>query len=282
MNALFVQIDRYYLNHPQHLNLLQRLGGMHLASASLKNATCQFRPEDITCFENINQMISSQGFPADWAFTIGGLFNFAHCSLVKQSKFLTAGLLRNAIFKNYAYQLQGIKRVAFMANLFSGLHYDFSPARELKSICNIAEYVVAKFDISGKAMLSEVRIYVAFVRLIMADLEKQVQGENSEKCLELIKGANLHNQVKELGLHRVWYFLILYSRMIKHNSKLDIDKMEHRYVLHPDCQAKFRKGICALRLYEHPYKSRFVKTWLRRLLLPRNKRKMLIQVTVFN
>jgi len=253
-----------------NMNFLQRFGAMHVGALLEAFPKCTFiDPEEYgPCkfCNTVEDLIESTGLPADWAFTVYNLFFPLH-SFLKKREMFDADLFRDFIFQNYAYKLRGVKRVAFMANFFASMHYDFTKTKDIKKARNLSQYVITKF---GSVSESEFRIYVTFTRLIMADVETQVKADDSaEECKKLFKDAKLQDKIEKGGLQRLWSFLVIYKEMIKHNSRLELEEMKYKFVMVPECRGRWMKAICASRHYEQfllQDKSLFVETWHKRLL----------------
>jgi len=251
------------------MNFLQRFGAMHMGALLDTFPKCRFLyPEECgpcKLYNTVEDLIESTGLPADWAFTVYNLFFPLH-SFLKKKEMFDADLFRDFIFQNYAYKLRGVKRVAFMANFFASMHYDFTKIEDMKKARNLSQYVITKF---GSVSESEFRIYATFTRLIMADVETQVKADDSaEECIKLFRDAKLQDNIEEDGLLRLWSFLVLYEGMIKHNRRLDLDKLMHQFVMVAECRGRWKKAICVSRHYEQFLRqdqSLFVETWHKRL-----------------
>ena len=262
------------------LKFLPEFCAMHVGAVINEKAKCQIDSKNMIFqyFSTMNDRIINKGMPADWAFTICNLMDYVHHYQKNSGKHFNAALIRNFVFQNYAYKLRGVKRVAFIANIFAGLHYDtesnpsesffrnIEEQQRVDKIMKIGEYALQKFGFDDEAVLTEVGIYLAFISLFMADVEKQVR-ENWMKCSEYIKKANIKNGVKDQSLLGLWQFLCLYLKMIKdnHRMKEGLDYLQHSQVLLPECQGRWRKAIRATRRRMFPWSNSFVDTWLKRL-----------------
>jgi len=271
LKNLFEVIDNHNMDSSE-VNYLHRLAAMLLGSTFEEDAKQAFVSyKEINFYETLNELIQSKGLPADWAFTIFNLFHPIHYYLVSKQKYKIAGLLRNFIFKNYAYNLRDAKWVAFMANFFASLHYDYSPNnKELESIRNIGKYVFAKFD-TGEANLEEtpeIRIYICFVGLMMADMEMQTPVEGSrEQCAFLFEEVNLDKRINSTCLYELWQFLHNFKQMIEKDSTFSVINLTHCYVLDSVCREKWTTAIFANRCFEmsKSYSSPLAKQWITRV-----------------
>ena len=147
--------------------------------------------------KSFTELTTDEGIPPDWAFTILDYVFAIHCRLIK----FDAGAaysLRNFLFKNFAFKLRGCKRVCVMATLFAGLRYDveLKGNSRTQDIINIGEYVLTKF-VTEKYLAAnidthqfqELRVYVCFVCLFMADLYKR----SPFNAASLLKAAKVHS-----------------------------------------------------------------------------------------
>jgi len=276
MMRMFVHVDSLAESTHDEMNFLQRFGAMHVGSLLAKHPKCRLIIQEIQHYEEVNHLIADKGLPADWAFTVFNIFFPLHCFLRKKEK-IKATFFRDFLFQNYAYKLRGVKRVAFMANFFASMHYDFTKIKDIHYIRNLNQYVFANFDSFPG---TEVRIYVTFTRLIMADVETQLKDDDfDEKRKRLFRDAKLHNRIMEGSLQQLWSFLILYKEMIEHNSRLEFEKLRHRFVMVPECRVRWRKAICSSRHYEKCLhdETLFATTWKNRL-----RTKILFEQTAYD
>ena len=200
-------------------NLLQRLGVMHLAAAIKTSAKCESNI-GLSTFYNSIQIINrlpvqNAGLPADWAFTICGLFHLVHFDLIRKRRYEDAALLFNFIWKAYAYKLKEAKRIAFMANLFAGLHYDFGPDNKLHMIEKMGIYVLRKY--LKTTHVPEYCVYVTVVWLCMADIKKQQTRD--DQYLSVISQAKIESFSIAADLQLVWDCIKYYSDLISGTSQ---------------------------------------------------------------
>ena len=128
--------------------------------------------------KSFTELTAGDGVPPDWAFTILDYVFAIHCRLIKFDAD-AAYLLRNFLFKTFAFKLRGCKRVCVMATFFAGLRYDVVSVENTRTqdITNIGEYVLTKF-VTEKYLapnidthqFQEYRVYICFVCLFMADM----------------------------------------------------------------------------------------------------------------
>ena len=216
IKTLFDSLNVTY-NEPTVKNFLQRLGVMHLAAVIGASAKCQSNIGLSTFYNRIRKIyrlsLNYTGLPANWAFTICRLFHLVHFDLIRKRRYEDAALLFNFIWKAYAYKLKEAKRIAFMANLFAGLHYDYSPDNNLNMVKNMGTYILKKFTRATR--VPEYRVYVTVVWLCMADIQKQETRD--DLYLSVILQAEIEDfSVPEL-LQEIWNSIKYYSALISEN-----------------------------------------------------------------
>ena len=130
----------------------------------------------IPFIQSFTELTSDEGIPPDWCSTILNYVLAVHCRLIKIDA-NAAYLLRNYLFKNFAYKLRGSKRVCIMVTFFAGLQYDFVSIEETPDILNIGEYLLTKFVcdkyLRANKLFSEYRVYFCVACIVMADLYKE-------------------------------------------------------------------------------------------------------------
>ena len=278
MKNLFASLDiAYDKSTPQ--NFLQRLGVMHLGAVIGASAKClQSIKIALARLSTLapESFQSLEGLPADFAFTIFNLFHLVHYFLTRKGHYENAALLCNYIWKNYAYKLHATKRVAFMANFFASLHYDYPYDSTLDSIVKdrrssnlryikeIGKYVIIKFD-KNYTVIPENRIYVTFVRLILADLKRHEFTRERFDFADLILQAELDKPILDQSLAPLWIFLGHFSKMIQEEKSFFHG--EFKKVLFPACQLRWRKAIVTRNFYDHlgRQKTKLVARWRKRL-----------------
>ena len=285
MKKLFDEVENFVGKMDiQNQRALPKFSAMHLGAALNEEATAAFGINDsaIQFYDDSEELIANYGLPADWAFTICNLMDSIHFFLRYREKPRIAGLIRNLVFKNYAYKLQGLKRVAFFAIFFANLHYDTPQkptARNIKmetpnktlvdKIMDIGNYALEKFSTGDLKNVLEVRIYLAFISLIMADVEIQLNRRNAlQISLRYIAKANFDSYIgyetASMSLIGLWDFLRLYRKMIFDSKvKLDRELLEHSIFLLPECKERYHRAICASRFFKFP--TSFSRKWLERL-----------------
>ena len=247
--------------NPDSMTFLQKLGAMHIAAAVGEKANSELDPMTdpvIQFYRNLKELVDNKGIPADWAFTICNLICLIHNYLRTSDKPDVAGLIRNFVFKDYAFQLRGIKRVAFFANLFANLHYEAAEMPDTTEdkaeanlrnktvelpdqtkdkaedeyktvrdkIMEIGQYTLQRFctDTSKWKNHPEGRIYLAFTGLIMADVEMQLKPsrESVQKSQEYIEKVQNYfsgsGDLPSQSLIGLREFLVLYSEMITNEN----------------------------------------------------------------
>ena len=273
MQKLFEEMDNIALNLQGHL---QTFGAMHIGEIIKLNAKSEFDTDalNITAHKELEIMLIEKGSPADWAFTLCCLidsvsFNF---KISREASFFK--LIKKFVFANYAYKLQGAKRVALIANLCACMHYDTEPYRlepfgwqsvTVRKLTSMVDVSLRRFGVgSKKNLIDEVGIYLAFMCLITADVAKHV-AQNDIECSNYIAKANLKSSSNSSRFFGLWEFLILYSKMIQDNEQHEkgFQGLQERAILLPDCQARWKKGFCAIRNGKFP--DCFVNTCLKKL-----------------
>ena len=265
MHRLFIEVDALVLEmnpiNPESKRYLQRFGAMHIGAILSERATSTAsNPPNV---ENLKDLIDDKGIPADCAFTICNFVDAIHFFVGVSKSYIKS--VRFLVFKNYAYGLQRVKRFAFFANVFACLHYD-TFRTESEDILQFGEYPCSTFNDSKQKNMPEVRIYVAFIRLILADLRKQLGYEKTS--LEYIKKASIFRDVAvhSPSLIGLCDFLKLFSEMINdEKAKVKPEQLEQSFLMLPECKEKYNKAICASRHYKFSSNSRLVKLWLKRL-----------------
>ena len=263
MHRLFQEVDALALEmNSESIRFLQRFSAMHIGAILRQEARSKLNK--LPGIFNVNSMIDSKGIPADWAFTICNLIDAIHFFRGVDKRCIED--IRDFIYKSYAYKLQKVKRIAFLTNLFACLRYDAFIVTT-NDILNIGRYILAKFGGSKQKNTLEVRIYLAFTNLILAD-----QLEDKEKSLEYIQKANI---LSDIAVHSPIFiglrnFLKLYSEMITDKkAKFKPEQPEHIFFMLPECKDKCNKAICASRHYKFSASSSLADLWLKRLD-PRN------------
>ena len=263
MNRLFPDAQKMaYLGH------LQCLGAMHIAATLDK--ILESEPNFVrgpTSIKNDIQIIINAGSPADFAFTIFILVDSVSNYIKRCREPHFDQNINILVFKNFAYKLRGAKRIAFIANLCASLHYDIEPlpvgSYRLHQLQTMADYALDNFVMGSKAGMSEIRIYLTFISLIMADVFEHV-GKNYMNCLEYIKKANLENNFDDFRWFGLCQFLFRYSDVFE-NPELEMTDrlLNYAVIMLPDWQVRCRKAICAIRHSRIP--SKFVTIWKKRL-----------------
>ena len=269
---------------------LQTFGAMHIGEIIKVKAESEFDfiGWNMGAYGKTETMLIEIGSPADWAFTLGSLIDSVSFHMKISKSTLSTVFIRKLVFENYARKLRGSKRIAFIANLCACMHYDTKPYRSVDMISDaettvyklqsmvddtldnfgIGSSMIAdaldKLGIGSKKKTTEVGIYLAFMCLIMADVAKHVESNNA-KCLNYIKKANLKSYDNESRFFGLWEFLIFYSKMIQNDKQLkeEFTGLQVRALLLPDCQARWKKGFCAIRNGKFP--DGFVNTWFKML-----------------
>jgi len=256
---------------------LKKLGFMHMVVAT--NVDCDFQ-----CLKNfkqmdLNQMLVEGSWPADWAFTVFGLFSPVHSFLHEQNQTELATRIRVILFNNYCRKLRAIKLVAFMSVFFANLHYDFLTTNDLlKGIQDIGICTLTEFDHVKKSSIPdstkpELRIYHGFVTLF---LENIFLINPVADCNQIMKNArkliDFDNAIIDEGLHALWHFLLLARDLVSEGRYFDLDKEEHLFVLNSGCGVRWRKAIVTTRLFaKENDETELVKIWKRKFGLKTEK-----------
>ena len=153
---------------------------------------------DLSSSVDFADVVSQNGFPADWSVIILDLFLAIHPYLWKDDIETLNNLaiyLREVIVACFRYRLVGLKAAAFNSNLFVGLRYDLTEYNSLKSI---AEPTIAIFTNPLFNHNKESRVYIAFIRMFIVDLtnSEELAYKASADSYDLIK----LNQFKWAGL----------------------------------------------------------------------------------
>ena len=274
MHNLFEEMDDIALNLPRHLH---RFGAMHIGEIIKVNAKSKLDIDawSITAYEEPERMLIEEGSPADWAFTLCCLIDSVSFNFKISRDPLFSKLIKNFVFANYAHKLRGAKRVALIANLCACMHYDTEryllepfgwQSVTVSKLTSMVDDSLCKFYVVGskKNLTDEVRIYLAFMCLITADVVKHV-AQNDFECLNYIAKANLKSSANSSRFFGLWEFLILYSKMIQDDEQHEkgFQGLQERAILLPDCQARWKKGFCAIRNGKFP--DCFVNTCLKKL-----------------
>ena len=270
MQSLLLEVDDIALSLHGHL---QTFGAIHVGEIiKLKNEN-KITEWHKRAFRKMEEMLFEVGSPADWAFTLCSLTDSVSffLKITKESRITV--FIKNFVFENYARKLRGAKRVALIASLCACVHYDTKPYRsegilgaaETRVYKSIVDDTLDKFGVgSEKNLTDEVRIYLAFMCLITADVVKHVENNNA-KCLNYIAKANLKSAANSSRFFGLWEFLILYSKMIQDDEQheKEFQGLQECAILLPDCQGRWMKGFCAIRNGKFP--DCFVNTCFKRL-----------------
>ena len=284
MNEFFQSMSTSFPDDETARNFLQRLAFMHVCVATGIEipAKCKSNMGISDFFWDPVTVQDLEGLPADWACTIFSLFFHVHHYLKRNDQFTSAALLSNYILKNYAYKLGGTKRIAFMSNFFASLHHDYENAVSGSTVIkNIGRYILVKFDHKFYTSTLENRIYVMFVRLILADLGKQfdlkywcpvkTEKEPEDLFKVMTEEADLHRQISDKSLKHFWSFLRVYLDMISNNETLGDHIRSFDVLVHDTaCHTRWRKAIVASRFHNRYGKKvpKMVALWKKRLLFP--------------
>ena len=239
---MFFDLLNAECNEMSSPNFLQQLGIMHLAATIGTTADCDSDIGLSTFYNSIREVkrcaIKNAGLPADWAFTICKLFRLVHFDLIRKRRYEDAALLFNFIWKAYAYKLKEAKRIAFMANFFAGLHYDYSPHNKLNMIKKMGTYILRKFSGTPYRYVWEYCVYVTVVWLCMADIQKQETRD--DQYLSVILQAEMERFSPRANLGSVWNCILYYSELICGNTSY------HNYydtlideIFHEGCRVAF-------------------------------------------
>ena len=142
---------------------------MYLAFLLDRGQDVCFYFNNLKYYNSPKDLAGDEGISSEWAFTVLDYFLSVHCRLVSHDK-KKAFLLRNFVFKNFAYKLREVKWLAFLATLFAGLHYDCRSENKEHWAAGIGEYVDKVAGNNEKfCNIPECIIYLKFVRLYLGD-----------------------------------------------------------------------------------------------------------------
>ena len=252
----FVKVN--CINSEDEFTFLQQLGAMCLGTALNQNVSNAIHFEETSTETKICDMIVKNGLPADWAFTICNLLFSVHYILLKEKKIVTADLLRNFLFKNYAFNLSHkVKQVSFLSNFFACLHYDCSRTK-MKDIMELGRNVLTITQENNYALWSEYRIYIAFTNVILADLKQQLQKIRNRKLTDYIPKIR-NSKLEPANLQNLHKFLVQYLDLVNEKET----KFEFR-LLSPN-DFRWKKAICSARQHPRLCSQSFLQIWLKRL-----------------
>ena len=226
------------------LNLaLIRLALMLNKTAEEVKGICNF-----FSFKSFQELITQEGVPPDWAFTILDYVFAIHCRLTKVDAD-AAYSLRIFLFKNFAFKLRGCKRVCVMATLFVGLCYDVESMENTRTqdIINIGEYVLTKFvtekylELKVLTAYAEFRVYVCFVCIFMADLYKHF-GFNTTPLLNAAK------QFRVTPAGNISEFVTVALMVIENNRFRQRSEQQHNNLFQPSCWERWKAAIVLPRI----------------------------------
>ena len=190
---------------------------------------------------SFSELTANEGIPPDWCSTILNFVLAVHCrSIIIDSK--AAYLLRNYLFKNFAYKLRGLKRACIIATLFTGLRYDFVSIEKTPDILNNGEYVLTKF-VSKKylygpdKLISEIRIYVCVACIVMADLYQMLKLFQAARNFQRTRAGNIAD------------FLMAIMRRLGYPDAHE-KKRRYEYVSHPRYSLRWKTAIAYSRLFD--------------------------------
>ena len=265
MNKLLQEAEEIALN----LEHLQCLGAMHIAAILDKKVGSDYNFHRKYSGREDIQIIINVGSPADFAFTIFILVDSVSNFIKRNGEYYFALIVTLLTFENFAYKLRGAKRVAFIAMLCASLHYDVDPPPNetfrLNQLKTMVDYALNNFGVGSKAGMSEVRIYLTFTSLIMADVFKQIQNDDAN-CLEYIKKANLKRNFDDFKWFGLCQFLIRYFKVIENDlmgQEMTDPLLNYAVIKFPDWKFRCRKAICAYRFSRTP--CMFSAIWMNRL-----------------
>jgi len=258
--------------------LILKLGIIHMSIA----IDCAKQYDSFTGLQmGLPDVLVAGGWPADWAFTLFGLFARLYSNLDKhsyipsRSRLELAEKFRVLLFNNYCRKLRGIKLISFVAKFFAVVHYEvpYDAARrnDMKDITDIGMYIVRKYDQEKKInfpepIIPEFRIYFGFVILFLELISFEHDLGQASKLV------NYEDSITYAGLNNLWRFLLLARKLLRlriDGSKFDKRETVHRFVLNSGCSVRWQKAIVVInRLFtnkEQNEHSHFVLRWKHQL-----------------
>ena len=267
MKELLREMAKAFPNEETARNFLQRLAFMHVCVATeieiSENCKSNMGISQFYGLGDCQGVITKEGLPADWACSIYHLFFKVHHYLKYKNQFASAILISNYILKNYAYKLSGTKRIAFVANFFASVHYDYEKfSNGSFVIVDMGRYILEKFDNNFYTYIPENRVYLLFVRLILADLSKRFNlinwtssysGRKPQKtlCEVLIDDSEIHRPILDPSIRSLWTFLNNCYDMILNDKTLRDYMRDFALMNSPACHTRWRKAIVAGSFYSH-------------------------------
>ena len=240
-------------------NFLYEIALMRLALAQNKTEDVGLYLNKFLLFMDIKDLVDDGGISGEWAFTILNYVLAMNCQMVLADDF-KSWLLGSFIFKNFAYKLRGAKRLAFMATLFAGLHYDCRCEKVENRVKSIGLYLFKKFNREKYTSVSECQVYMSFAYLFMADMYF-IKGKK-KIAVDVLK---LISALKPRNATYLWVILKVLCRYVKRKRTSSIGfnhKKDHELLMESLCQSRWKTAIVASRLCEDSkYDNDSVKRW---------------------
>ena len=217
---------------------------------------------------NLSELLENEGIPADWTYTILNYVLAVHCRLNTVDP-QNAFLLRNYVFKNFAYRLRRQKRVFIVLLLFTGLRYDFDG--DAMEIRGIGQYVLNKFDYAVRentAFEPENLVALGVVYTIMADIYHA--NKNESVVFKLLEQKNkTRNRLREYNNYKdgLWDLLMALEKILNETSvKKKLNAKNHRNIFGLGEPMRWKTAIVFWKLNDerHP-QTKIAKTWLQRI-----------------
>ena len=276
LTYLYGEIYRTRTNNSEMLTFSKRfllnLALIRLALMLNKTAEEVKKMCDFPSIKSFAELTTDEGVAADWAFTILDYVFAIHCRLIKVDAD-AAYLLRNFLFKNFAFKLRGCKRVCVMATLFAGLCYDVESMENThtRDIINIGEYVLTKF-VTEKYLgrnvsktYPEFRVYVCFVCIFMADLYKHFDFNvtpllNAAKEFQATHAGYISEFVKVI-------LMAIEKGMFKKRSEY-----QNEFLLKKNCSERWKAAIVLPRIFDDDCRTPSTARWANRITLLEEKK----------
>ena len=247
-----------FLGLPKNCFQLTELALARLAIATNNEEDLELYFNELKFYENIQNFVVDYGISGEWAFTVLDYLLAVHCLLVTVDE-KKAFLLRNFIFKNFAYKLRGSKRVVLMATLFIGLQYDCVFENGKRWVIGIGKYFFEKFFVQKYVETAENRVYVAFVMLCFAHIYAIV----GERCEERDKIILDFKALDKANVYNLWDFAKVLCKSIENNRKVHRTPLQAENFRRLSCKDRRKIAFVASRLREpEKLKTESVRRWL--------------------
>ena len=259
MQSEYKVLKNNFLGLPKNSFQLIELALARLAITTNNEEDLELYFNELKFYENIQSLVDDHGISGEWAFTVLNYLLAVHCLLVTVDE-RKAFLLRNFIFKNFAYKLRGSKRVVFMATLFIGLQYDCEFENGKRWVIGIGKYFFEKFFVQKYVKTAENRVYVAFVMLCFAHIYAIVEKRCEEHDEMIWSFRDFH----KANAHNLWDFASVLCKCITSTGKVPRTRKQVECFERLGCKKRRKIAFVASRLREpEKLKTKSVRRWLR-------------------